>query len=513
MDNVDFFKEVLLALKFELIRYRVGVVVLAVFLLFGVLMLGLGWQSLFVSRATVAAEVNKSFELVFVRGRQDNKKIDHIAEASDQINSRVLLEEAARELGYIDENSSAEKIGETVSYIAQGISIEKHQSRKNYINISFSSEDSETSFETLTVLVKLLVEHHRLAAKAEEQNEYEFYAKQVKIYEERLIESEAAIKEFKVRSKELDEEDAQKRISLLTSEIQDLDLGVQETETTIIATRKQLGNESAYLGVQARVFNLKRQKAALQTQLSSLRMQFQESYPDIVSIREQLADIEKQTLEITKEFGAHISTISIGDGLETNPEVLYDELRKELAVSERLLQTKRKRLTSLKTLLEEQYERISIVATSQVELADLLRDYNVTKETHAELLTRKENAEISLAGTNVGQGLTYRIVKEASFPLSPSGLTFKHFLLVAPVLAIGAPIGLLLATIILDPRLRTPSNLGQGLLQDYRLLVVIPHYHTAFSQRLVKKDMILLSGVLALGALLYVFIAIIGLSG
>ncbi len=511
MDNVDFLKEVLIALKFELIRYRMAVAALAVLVLFSVLALGWHWQSMYVSHATLAVEVNKIFQPL-LKGKTDNSKIDHLAQATDLITSSAVLEEAARKLGYIDDQSSVEDVGEVISVMKSGIEIQNNKNRKNFLDISFSSADASVSYETLKVLVELVVEHHRLATKAEEQSEYEFYSKQVKIYEERLIQSEDAIREFKLRSKELDEDAAQDRVAKLTQEIQDLKLGIQETETKIDTTRSQLGNESEYLGIQGRLFNLKQQRFTLQNELSSLRMQFQESYPDIVSIKQQLNEIDSQIKSITDEYGAHITTFGIGEQNESNPEVLYDELRRELADSERQLKAQKQRLVSLEGLLEEQYERISVVAANQVELADLLRDYNVTKDTHAELLSRKENAEISVAGTKIGQGLTYRVVNEPSFPLGPSGLTFKHFLIVAPVLAMGAPIGLLLALIILDPRVRTPSNLSQGTLQDFGVLAVIPHYHSMFSHRLLRKDMLILSIAAAVSIMLFVYIAVLGLS-
>ena len=511
MDNVDFFKEVLLALKFELIRYRIAAAVLAVIILFVVLFMGLTWKDQYLSASTVAVEINEKFEPL-LRNNANNKKVDHLAEANDLITSAPLVEEAARQLGYIDANTSPEEHAEVTTAIQEGITIDAHPQRKNYLVVAFRSGDPEVAYSTLNTMVNLVVEHQALATRAEELAEYEFYSKQVNIYESRLTQSEASIKEFKLRHQDLDEEAAQERIANLNQAISDFQLKIDETETTVETIKSQLKNESKYLGVQGELYELKNRKYELQQELSTLRRSLQESHPDMVMIKEELGAIDQQVKSITDEYGSHVSTIAGISSKDSNPEELYDELRKNLAESERDLKTQKRTLSTLNNKLEEEYKNLSYVASTQVELAELLRDYDVTKDTHAELLARKENAEIAVASTGSGQGLTYRVVDEPYYPIKPSGLTFLHFLIVAPILAIGAPIGMLLALIMLDPRIRTPNTLMQNDDDDLPLIAVVPHYHSAFSQRLLKKDMLLLSGAFAFGALLYIYIAYIGLS-
>ncbi|WP_197473874.1 hypothetical protein, partial [Oleiphilus sp. HI0066] len=88
--------------------------------------------------------------------------------------------------------------------------------------------------------------------------------------------------------------------------------------------------------------------------------------------------------------------------------------------------------------------------------------------------------------------------------LMPSGLRFIHFVLVGPVLGILFVIGLAVAYVLLDPRIRFASSI---YAMDARVLAVIPHVNTPLTQRLRRSDMVV-CGILALA----IFAAYTGLA-
>ncbi|MEJ2669243.1 MAG: hypothetical protein P8077_02955 [Gammaproteobacteria bacterium] len=187
----------------------------------------------------------------------------------------------------------------------------------------------------------------------------------------------------------------------------------------------------------------------------------------------------------------------------TNP--LFEELRLQLSETDVAVRVLNRRLTTLKRLMTEEQERLRRVATSNAELAELVRDYDVTKAIYEDMLERKEKARMSMALDIEGQGVSYRIQEPANFPLTPLGLRLMHFALAAPLLGVAIPIGLLIALIILDPRMRFPSQLEN--LEGVPLLGVVPHMPTPLSKRIRKWDAIGL--LLCLFLMMAVYISIL----
>jgi polysaccharide chain length determinant protein (PEP-CTERM system associated) len=373
------------------------------------------------------------------------------------------------------------------------------------------SRDPEVSFKTTQVLVKQIVEQQRLSQTQEGQYAFEFISSQAASYRDRLEKAENAVKEFRSRSTDVDEKVVQDRIRDIETDIQSLELSVQESQSVVQTTRAQLNIESQYLEVQSQVYTVRQNKAALERQLNALRMQYQESYPDIVTIKGQIAEYDRRLDELVADKNVS-PRFFVGDVGESNPELIFDELRKQLNEEVSGLTAKEKRLSSLKALLDEQHLKLERVAENQAQLAELMRDYNVTKDTYEELLSRKENAGISVAITEEGQGLSYRVISEPTYPINPTGLTFLHFVLVAPILGIGIPLGLLLAMILLDPRIRTATTLGSELATSVPLLGVCPKYHTTIAERLLRKDMLLLSIAFGLFFIVYFYVFSISLN-
>ncbi len=85
-----------------------------------------------------------------------------------------------------------------------------------------------------------------------------------------------------------------------------------------------------------------------------------------------------------------------------------------------------------------------------------------------------------------GQGVTYKIQEPAKYPLFASGLRFIHFALAGLAAAVVIPIGLILAYIFLDPRIRFSNAIEEQF--DVPLLGEIPHLVSNPIKRMRKVD-------------------------
>ena len=151
-------------------------------------------------------------------------------------------------------------------------------------------------------------------------------------------------------------------------------------------------------------------------------------------------------------------------------------------------------MSSMRARLGEERERASRIAERDAELAELTRDYSVTKGLYEDLLNSKEKARLSMTLDIEGQGVTYKIQEPAKYPLFATGLRFIHFALAGILAAIVVPIGLIISYIFLDPRIRFSNAIEEQF--DVPLLGEIPHLVSNPIKRMRKVDVITCQGAL-----------------
>ena len=171
------------------------------------------------------------------------------------------------------------------------------------------------------------------------------------------------------------------------------------------------------------------------------------------------------------------------------------------------------KLASARRLLGDEVGNSKQSAEYQAQLAELTRDYTVTKEIYEDLLARKEKARMSVALDVQGQGLNYRIQEPAAYPTAPVGMRFIHFFLAAPLLGLLVPLAALVAYIQLDPRMRFVARVEEALPQTVPVMVVVPHMRTATERRVTRAEWSYLAIFAAVVLGLYVVTAILRLSG
>jgi len=157
-------------------------------------------------------------------------------------------------------------------------------------------------------------------------------------------------------------------------------------------------------------------------------------------------------------------------------------------------------------LLREELERSQTILDSQGEVASLTRAQNVNREMYEDLLSRRENARVSLSLDTDGRSLGFQIQEPASMPLQSSGLRLAHFAMAGIVLAIAVPLLLLSVLVRHDPRVRSSLQIehAAGLPVLGTIPLYVSHNQAEERSRRSRLAMILLAGVLATYVLVYV---------
>lgn len=476
-------KEMLLALKLELVRYKGLCVIAFILVSSGILGLGLVWPQTYETSAVLHADETNIIEPL-LKGRAEMGKIDRSQSAKEIIYTRQFLVEVLKESEWTDENTSAEKVESLVKVLRGTVKIEP--AGKEYFRVTYATDDQDKSYDTLTSTVNTFIAYTTRQKKEESYAAYKFIDSQVQAYKQQLEDAEENLKNFKSANTEGSEEAVTRRLSQLRSEIEALELTREETKSKIDTLKKQINTESSYLQVRSRLDQLEERKSTLMHEIETLRLTYQENYPDVVSLKMQIHELNR----VIEDIYLHEGLPRGGKGGEgTNP--LFEELRIQLSVAEVDYKAQNQRLGSLNRLLEREQLRAEKVASNEAKLSELTRDYDVTKNVYEEMLGRKENARLSMVLDLEGQGVSFQIHEPAIYPLSSVGLKFIHFAVIGPIIGFLFPIVFLIAYIVVDPRIRAASQV-EKTFSEYGFFSAVPYCYTAIGARILRRDAILI---------------------
>ncbi len=491
--------DILIALRAELIRFRFWCVLLFLGTSYLVLGVGLLWPKHYTTSAVLYADETNILEPL-LKGTAEVTKIDRSEQASEVIYTKKIMLAAAKKSGLIDDNMSDQDQAKIIRQLQNNVAVKKERNN-NHFMVSYTSKIPDQSFEVLNAIINVFIADTARKKRDESVAAFNFIDSQVQIYKKQLESAEDKLKVFKSENTDGTEMSVGNRIASLREEIETIKISNDEVQARIDTIKQQIGTEGEYLHTKGVVDELKSRRQTLTEQLQQLLFTYEEGYPDIISLRSQIAELNKSIDKLQVAGDNYGNT-----GKVQNP--LYEELRKQLSVADLEQRTQKRRIESLKALQFSEMERQKRIAENQAQLSELTRDYDVTRKVYEEMLQRKEAARLSMTLDIEGQGVTYRIQEPASFPLSPSGFHFLHFAMLGPILGLLLPIGLLIMYVVLDPHLRSAKTLQQQLPPDIELIGVIPHFNSPIGERLLRKDTLFILGVSVAAMLCYFGVSI-----
>ncbi len=151
--------------------------------------------------------------------------------------------------------------------------------------------------------------------------------------------------------------------------------------------------------------------AKLKQELSEMRRQFSDAYPDVIRIKSEIASLERQDREAAP----------VAPAAPAAPRVdQKDRLAQSLGDVERELAALKDEEVALRGAIASYERRVENVPKRQEEFQALSRDYETTKERYDTLLKRYEEAQLA-ANLEQGQKVEqFRVLDTAIPPRNPS---------------------------------------------------------------------------------------------
>lgn len=374
----------------------------------------------------------------------------------------------------------------------------------NYISVSFSHEQPGVSFGVVNKLTNLFIEESARNKRAESKNAYTFIDEQVKTYKNQLVDAENKLKSFEAANIDGVESQVNSSIARLRNSIDEISIDIEAEQVRIAALVIQLADENRYASsdYNARVY--RDRLAQLESRLNTLRLNYRDEHPDVIDIKLQIQDLKRTIVQVEETNQAvNLSSDDLTGNKKFNP--IYDELSGQLSTARVELQTMKHRLVANENRLQERYQRRVRIASNQADLSELTRDYSVTKGIYEDLLERKERARISMTLDLSGQGVSYKVLEPAVYPVLPSGIRFLYFVIAGPIFGVLISLGVMTVLVLFDHRVQFAEQLNE--LFPGIVLAVIPATATNYQNwRLVTVSLITILATYSGAALTFHYI-------
>jgi len=357
--------------------------------------------------------------------------------------------------------------------------------RDNLITITYNDNNARRSYEVTRAFAQLFISESLASKQRESREAYEFINSQVEAYRKKLTDAEDKLKSYRDANADArpgSEADTAARISQLRTQIESSRMDLMERRSQEASLAAQLNGESEVNTVQTADGALRAQLGELQAQLSKLQLTYTDSYPDVVRIRHQMDDLKRQlTAAEQHQHAAQMAgtPTALESSVTFNPA--YQQIKTQLASTRASTAAAAARMSASESMLQSELQRSTRIANSENVTAELTRDYNVNRDVYQDLLKRRENARVSMNLDAEQRGLNFLIQNPAVMPLTPSGLRFMHFGLAGIALSIAIPLGLLIALVWFDPRVRSAWQVEHAI--GVPVLATIPFYPTPRDRR------------------------------
>ena len=323
--------------------------------------------------------------------------------------------------------------------------------RDNLYTLSYRDPKPEKAKRVVQSLASIFIESNLGAKRQDSVSAKKFIDEQIKVYEKKLEEAEDRLKDFKIRnltSSENLEKDYFTRLSELTAQLNRSRLELREAENSRDALKREIAGEEpimlpedtpavATAAANMPIPEIDGRLDALKKNLDTLSQRYTDQHPDVIAVKRQVKELEEQKAEVLaarRKATASTAGTKGGSSLQGNP--VYQQLRVSLAETEATVAQLRTRVAEYETRFAKLKDSAKLAPQMEAEYMQLNRDYGVHKRNYEQLVTRREQAEISGDMENVS-GADFRLIDPPRVSPQPVAPNRMLLLLAALVVAIG----------------------------------------------------------------------------
>jgi polysaccharide chain length determinant protein (PEP-CTERM system associated) len=371
----------------------------------------------------------------------------------------------------------------TIEPVAKG-----NQSRElDAFKISFTGADPHLAQAVTSRLTTLIIEENLRSREELSAGTTNFLGDQLETAAVDLKRQASRVRDFKMRYLGELPEQQQGNLEILTG----LHMQLQNTMTALGRAREQqvylesllsqyqdmtpsaapaLGTAGASPAetIRAELTRLKNQRA-------DLLARYTDRYPDVVKLDGQIKQSEALLAAATKaaegaDGGAVKENSNSPDSVARDATTA--QVKSQLEANRLEIQNTTADQKQIEERIADYQRRLNMTPVREQELADILRDYNLSKQNYDDLLNKKTQSELATSLERHQQGQQFRIIDPPSLPTKPSNPDHVQISLGGLLAGIAVGVALAFLVEVRDHSLRDEKELSRFFA--FPLMVGLP---------------------------------------
>lgn len=392
--------------------------------------------------------------------------------------SRPQIELVAQKTGLDAQAGTPEQKAALIRDIQSRVTIEAADLRarttqgEGLYKITFHDRDRKKAVDVVQTMLNGFVENALGEKRTGQESAQRFLDEQIGQYEARLREAEGRVADFKKRYVGVMPSTQGDYFAKLQEEATGLEgvrnqLSIAESRRTEIS--RQLSGEEPYLfGIDAGSSSALQAQAGgdltiriqeLEKSIEELRLRYTDKHPEVIATQATIEELKKrQAEELARVRKGQATTGSLSSSLKTNP--VYQSLQIELKRTQVQIAELRQEVIQRGARVADLRRKVDTVPEVEAQLAQLNRDYEVTRTKYQELVQRRETATLSQDADRSGT-VKFEVIEPplAAFePISPKRPALLALVLFA---GLGAAAGVSWLLNQLNPVFHTSDTLSQ----------------------------------------------------
>jgi succinoglycan biosynthesis transport protein ExoP len=372
--------------------------------------------------------------------------------------------------------------------------------------ITYSAHDPHLAQLVTSELTDLFINENLKVRQQHSENTTEFLGSQLENARGSLAEQEAKVREFKAQHVgELPSQEASNLqiLSGLQAQLQNeqdtlntarqqrvyLQTLIEQNRTLRPTTRSADGTPTGLAAIDQELNRLK-------SKLADLSARYTDHYPEIETLKDQIAQTEKTRGVLVAELktngnrGKQVADgTAPGDAADPSQSSASLQLQGQLHANEVEIANRQQSIAELKARVNSYQDRLNSSPAAEQQLADLTRGYEQTKANYDDLLKKQNESAMATSMEQMQQGERFSMIDPPSLPLKPA---FPNRLMFCGIgLGVGLALGFALVGGLeaMDDRLHSEKEIK--ILLPTAVIADIPEVVTPSEERSGKKKMVL----------------------
>lgn len=354
-----------------------------------------------------------------------------LASMQEQILSRSRLEHLVEQFKLYKKDANRVPMEEVVERLRQSIKVTplsptpgtRFQQLPGF-SVDVTLAEARLAQQICTEITSMFMEQNLRLHQQQAEDTTQFLARQLEEAKAKLDEQDAKLAAFQTRHIGELPEDEKTNLALLTGMTPQLGAATQAlsqaqqdkafAESTLSQQLEALKSSQEGQNPQT----LEQQLSSLQKQLLSLQGHYTEDHPDVVKLKNDIAQLQKRIQDAPAQDQGHSIEQKAKAPMIETPQI--QQLRAQLHQIELTISQKRHEEEQLQRQIKTLQSRIQLSPMIQQEFKALTRDYQTALNFYTDLLKKRNESQMATELERRQQGEQFRVLDPPSLPERPS---------------------------------------------------------------------------------------------